>query len=159
MAEQQVITYSYAENFVEVDRRPLLSAEAMTNNSIFMDMRNKMQCAKCDFESIDWYVNYLNTNANFASKNPDAYCSYLLQIGYIPIVFVPSFLQEAAVTFQAILDRERIPYFKYAAMSFTLSRVQLDVSDCWVSKLDIERLLNIPIRDIRSSEVARRLFA
>lgn len=124
----------------------------------FYDIRNSMLSVQTDFTDLEWYYNYLDTNAYFAVKNPDAYVNYMPALGYIPIVFLPSCCEKFSIPMLGVLDKLEVPYIKLVSMSFTIKFCKMETTDAWVSKLDISKMFNIPITEIRSSKIARRLF-
>lgn len=145
-------------NFVEEGSIELPSASYLERPDVYYDLRNNMLISNPDFNGWQWYYNYLDSNARFAQRNPSAYPNYLLNLGYIPIVFLPSCCSSLAVTMLNTLDYKRLPYIKTAAYSFVVQRPPMDIVDAWMSKLDIEKLFGIPLTEITSSEVVRRIY-
>lgn len=152
------VRVNIAKNFSEEGTRELPSESWLARPDVFLDERNNLFSYECNFEGWEWYYNYLKSNANFAFRNPKAYPTYLLDLGYIPVVFLPSCCSNRAVTMINTLDQKGIPYIKTGAYSFLLSKPQLDYMDAWVSKLDIERIFGIPIGSINSVDVVRRIY-
>ena len=125
---------------------------------MFYDSRTRMLAYNTNFNNFDWYYNYINSNAIFASKNPGAYPSYLLNLGFIHIVFLPSCCQSYSVLFQNALDIKQLPYVKTRAYSFVTQHTDMDSVDAWMSKMDISRIFNIPIEEIRAVDIIRRIL-
>ena len=147
-----------AFNCIAQGTEDLPSAEFLERPDVFYDSRNNLLSYNCDFSNNEWYYNYLNTNALYAHKNPSAYPTYLLDLGFIPVVFLPSCCAHLSATMINTLVQKGIPHIKTGAYSFMLRRPVTDVLDAWVSKLDIERIFGIPLKDITSADVARRIF-
>ena len=146
----------YSQNFKYITDVEIPSIDEVSR--YVMDERNMMLCEGLDLDNMEWYYNYLDTNAFFAMRNPGAYPTYLLDIGYIPLVFLPSCCSKFEVPMSNKLAELDIPSLKLRSMSFTLNYTKLDSFDTWVSKLDIEKIFGIPIQDIRASSVARRIY-
>lgn len=133
--------------------------EHLNDESTFVDARMAMISYKTDQSGLDWYVNYLSTAAYFARKNPKTYPTYLLQLGYVPVVYVPSCAGVHGVKFMTILDNSGIPYVRMKATSFVIPYFQSDMVDAWCSKLALGDYLKCKPEDVRSVDVVRRLFA
>lgn len=133
--------------------------ELLDDPATFVDARMAMVSYQTDHNGIDWYLNYINTAAYFARKNPKAYPSYLTALGYVPIVYVPSCAGMHGVKFMTILDNSGIPYVRMKATSFVVPYFQSDMVDAWCSKLVLGDYLHIKPEDVRSADIIRRLFA
>lgn len=79
-----------AQNFLECGSEVLPDASYLERADVFYDIRTNMLVNNVDMLGMQWYYNYLESNARFAFKNPNAYPGYLLNLGYIPVVFLPS---------------------------------------------------------------------
>jgi hypothetical protein len=152
--------YYIANNFKITEKlNKLPSSSFMSNPSVMLDVRNNMFCVDCDFCNWQWYYNYLETNAMLAYKAANkAYPAYLLGLGYVPIVFLPSCIIGKGTSMLNVLDSKGLPYIKTAAYSFTVSKPNMDTIDAWMSKLDIERIFGIPYDKVRSVDVVRRIY-
>lgn len=147
-----------SNNFKLIGKQELPSAEYLQRAGIYYDTRLGMLVENLSLTDIEWYANYLDTNAYIAGKNPSAYPTYLLDLGYIPIVYLPSCCITLGVPMLAQLDVQNIPYIKMSPLSFVHQYCNIDTVDAWVSKLDIHEALGIPVDQIKASDVARRLF-
>lgn len=154
----KTVRVNSANNFVSTGTIELPSAEDLNASGCYYDVRNNMLSYNNNFQDKEWYYNYLKTNAMFAAKNPGAYPNYLLDLGFIPVVFLPSCCSHLSVSMINTLVQKGIPHIKTGAYSFVVQRPVVDYLDAWVSKLDIERIYGIPLKDITSAEVARRIF-
>lgn len=147
-----------ADNFKLLGKEECPSESYLQRSDVYFDTRTMMVTHNADFSNLEWYYNYIETNAVFASKNPKAYPSYLLNLGFIPIVFLPSCCQSYSVLFQNAMDVKNLPYIKTKAFSFVMQHTDMDVVDIWMSKMDINRIFGIPIEQIRSVDVIRRIL-
>lgn len=148
-----------SDNCKLTSRCELPSEDYLQRPGVFYDQRVNMLIENINLTNMKWYENYLETMASLAGKNPDAYPTYMLDLGYIPIVYVPSCCAKLSVPMRTILDAKGIPHVKTNPMSFIFKYCSFDTIDVWMSKLDINKLFNIPIAEIKSVDVVRRLFA
>lgn len=147
-----------AQNFLECGSEVLPDASYLERADVFYDIRTNMLINNVDMLGMQWYYNYLESNARFAFKNPNAYPGYLLNLGYIPVVFLPSCCAQASTAMINKLDTINIPYIKTAAYSFVVQRPNMDVVDAWVNKLDIEKHMGIPLLEITSRKVVEAIY-
>ena len=147
-----------AKNFKHEGLQEMPSEGWLQRADVYLDERNNTLSYETNFNNMEWYYNYLSSNAKFALRNPKAYPAYLLDLGYIPVVFLPSCCSSRSVTMINKLDNMNIPYIQTGAFSFVTSRPSLNYFDAWVSKLDIERIFNIPLDQITSVDIARRIY-
>lgn len=152
------VRVNIAKNFLECGTEDLPNADFLQRPDVYYDMRNNLLSYEVDMKGLQWYYNYLESNARYASRNPMAYPGYLLNLGYIPVVFLPSCCASYSVTMINKLDSIRLPYIKTAAYSFVVQRPVMDTLDAWVNKLDIERVLGIPMMEITSRKVVERVY-
>ena len=138
--------------------KELPSESWLSREDVYMDERNNMFSYFTDFSNMEWYYNYLKSNSRYALRNPKSYPTYLLDLGYIPVVFLPSCCSSRSVSMINKLDTMNIPYIQTGAYSFVQNKPSLDYMDAWVSKLDIERIFGIPLNNITSVDVARRIY-
>ncbi len=122
------------------------------------DSRTYMISTDTDLNSMEWYFNYLTTISEMARQHPDAYPTYLLDLGYIPIVYLPTCLTSLSAVMHSVLNTAALPYISIKTTSFNRSFVPSDTYDLWVHKMDISRKFDIDLGDIRSSDIARRLY-
>lgn len=133
--------------------------EQLNDSYTFFDARMAMVSYQTDHTGLDWYLNYINTAAYFARKNPKAYSSYMLQLGYVPVVYMPSCAGLDGVKYMSILDNSGIPYVRMKATSFVIPYFSSDMVDAWCSKLVLGDYMHCKPEDVRSADVIRRLFA
>jgi len=131
----------------------------LNDEDTFIDARMAMISYRTDHSGLDWYLNYLKTAAYFARKNTKMYPDYLLQLGYVPVVYTPSCAGMHGVKFMTLLDNAGIPYVRMKATSFVIPYFQSDMVDAWCSKLVLGDFMGCKPEDVRSVDVARRLFA
>lgn len=151
-----------AENFKIVGREELTTNSAYLNApGVKFDERLGICSSGVDMSNFEWYFNYLKSafqifNKMEASKKP--YCTYLLDIGYIPVIYLPTpFVQLSKEMFN-ILDNAGIDYVTMHPTSFVYRHTNMDSPDAWASKMTLSKQLNIPITEITSEKVVRRLF-
>lgn len=152
------VRVNVATNFLECGTEELPNAEFLNRPDVYYDMRNNMLSYDTDVSDLQWYLNYLESNAHFAARNPNAYPGYLLNLGYIPIVFLPSCCAQYSVAMINKLDVIKLPYIKTAAYSFVVQRPAMDGLDAWVNKLDIEKHFGTPLLDITSGKVVKQIY-
>lgn len=121
------------------------------------DSRLNFLTTDWDTSTFQWYYNYLATNQIIASRNPKAYCTYLLDIGYVPVIYLPSIAAELTPKFTQLLDNCGLPYIKMGATSFANKYCNIDTVDAWVSKMDAAKFLGCKPEDVRSADIFRRL--
>lgn len=146
-----------SENFAFKDKAEV-TFEYIDNPLTYFDARMAMISYDTDVSSLQWYINYINSAAYFARKNPKAYPSYMLQLGYVPVVYMPSCAGVDGVKFMSILDNSGIPYVRMKATSFVVPYFSSDMIDAWCSKLDLGDYMKCRPEDVRSVDVVRRLF-
>lgn len=160
--ESQKITIYTSNNFEYVgqetmERKQLESLIA--DSSVIYDARTNMLSYNTDLSNMMWYQNYLKANSIFAQHNPDAYMTYLLDLGYIPIVFLPACLTQAMYAKMVnVLTRIELPFVQFKTRSFNIKYFESDTFDAWVSKLDVAKLLNMNPENVRSADLAGRLY-
>ncbi len=131
----------------------------LNESDTYMDSRMALLSRHTDFKGLDWYVNYIETAAYFARRNPSAYPAYLLRLGYVPIVYMPSCVGTLGIKMMSDLDKIGIPYIRMRATSFVVQYYQSEVIDAWASKLHLGDYFKVPPESIRSADVVRRLFS
>ena len=155
------ITIYTAQNFKDLESKSMLVEEVTdycSLNEAILDDRTGVFSGHNNFSDLQWYYNYLELTSYFARRNPDSYATYLLDLGYIPIVYLPSFAQSIAPKLLSKLQVSGIPFIQHKSTSFVLSYYNSDTMDAWVSKIDIRKHLGIDFEQATSAEVARRIF-
>lgn len=132
------------------------NSEYLKRSNITFDERIKLLNTDWDTSTFDWYYNYLEANQIIASKNPKAYCTYMLDIGYVPIVYLPSQAITLTNNFMRVLDASQVPYVKMQPTSFANKYCNIDTVDAWVSKMDAAKFLCCKPEDVRSADFFRR---
>lgn len=123
------------------------------------DERNSCISVNTDYSNMEWYFNYLEMIATIVGQYPQNRAAYMFQLGYIPVIALPTCCISMEVPMTTILDRIRLPYVKTSQFVFDNSyKTDLPGMDVWVSKLDIEKHFRMSLRDIRAVEVARLIF-
>lgn len=123
----------------------------------YLDKRHLI-LSTIDASSWDFYLNYLDICAVFARQYPNNKPSYLLELGYIPLIMLPSTNLELGPTLTALLDAQSVPYIRQPPFSFTMGYTDLDTVDIWVPKLDMAKRFGIKPEEVRSKDIFRRLI-
>lgn len=152
------ITMYQSENFAYTDKGALSSVVGLDDPDTYMDTRMYMISTHTNFKTKDWLINYLNTAAYFASKNHDAYPTYLCDLGYIPVVYLPTCVPTLGTKLMLILDEKNIPYIKVKGTSFIQKYFNTDITDAWVHKLDAAKILGCKPEAVRSADFVREVF-
>lgn len=98
-------------------------------------------------EDLTWYNNYMYLNyvllATFMQSNPGKQIPVLnmLNNGYIPIGYAPSFMQDVNPFFVRLLELRKVPYVLYRATVMSSTFYKTDTKDVWTSKLDLAKYL------------------
>lgn len=146
----------YGDNFKPEGVKLLVDLDT---KGAYLDERHMFLVTNLDMSNFDWYYNYLDFVRSCSEKNPTAYPSYMLDLGYVPVVFLPTCCSELETPLRRILDARKIPYISKYPMSFTIRRLTVDGTDSWVSKIDAAKFLNIRPEEVRSVDIVRRLLS
>lgn len=145
-------------NFEFIDTQIASNPEKLANANTLYDKRCNFVSTMNDFSNWNWYFNYLNHLFVLSNHKLDARPSYLLDLGYIPLLMFPTCCADKSQPLIEILDSEAIPYIKMPALSFLTNYWDPDQLDVWVSKMDMAKLLNCEPDQVRSEKVFKRLF-
>lgn len=148
----------FVSNNFKVDQLIDLPDEsALSNPRISYDERNHILTYDLDLSNWQWYYNYLDfvyTISN--SRNTKA--TWLLDLGFVPIVYLPSCCSSYASLLFKIMDNASIPYIKMQPYSF-LSRYVSDMAlDGWMSKMEASKLLGLAPEKITSEIILKELI-
>lgn len=97
--------------------------------------------------NFSWYVNYMHLNytllSAYMAEKPGQQLSSmnLLNIGYIPVGYAPSFLSNVNPFIVQLLELRKVPYVLYRATVMCKTYFKTDMKDVWVSKLDAAKYL------------------
>lgn len=152
------IVMNLSDNFKFTQKGEVGGYDVLDDPQTYMDARNAMLSFNTDFNNWEWYVNYIESTVYFAKHNPKAYPSYLLHLGYVPVVYMPTCITDLNIKHMAVLDSLKIPYVKIRATSFAVPYFQSEMVDAWVSKIDLGKYFGIAPEDVRSVDMIRRLF-
>lgn len=127
---------------------------------VTFDDRNSVVSFGTDLSDFEWYFNYLDIIVKLCGANPKNRVHYLLELGYIPLVALPTCFPTLETPMMQRLDRIGLPYVKMPQYAFDGAyKYDLSGIDAWVSKLDVEKVLGIPYKDVRLVDTARRVFS
>ena len=126
---------------------------------VFYDDRNNIITEHLDTSNWEWYFNYLEFVQVQANRNVKAKGNYLLNMGYVPVVYLPTCIDAKISTMLfEILDKKKVPYVRVKPYSFTKEHYDSTNIDAWVSKMDAAKLLGVEPINIRSVDILRRLI-
>lgn len=137
-----------------------------------LDARTKYLCKtypsnkQNPLSDVDWYINYLNLNVHIFNEGPvgkpagyqNGQAYHMLNIGYVPIGYCPSFAQEMTVALNKILEQKKIPFIRYFATSFVFPFYKWRGSDLWVSKMVAAELLHCPPEKVTSVDLFKEVI-
>lgn len=158
MATSSILKCFYATNFSVEGCGPMLSDTAISANNYLLDERMMILSSGNDLHDWTWYFNYLDFVRVSASKNPDARASYMLNLGYIPVIYMPTCMQDLEPKLFEVLDFKKVPYAKLHKTSFTVGKIDLPGTDAWVSKMDAGEIMGIEPDKVRSIDFIRRVL-
>lgn len=161
---------NHADNFLLTGRYPMpTDPVVLTRPDVRFDLRTNMITFGLDTSDMQWYYNYIDSARHFAAKNPTVYSTFLLDAGYVPVIYLPidttdisdkSFIygRYYGPMLQALMDT-RIKYMTFAATTFTPQRLQYgNITDAWVSKMDAAAVLNMAPDEITSDDIIEEVI-
>lgn len=125
---------------------------------VFYDERCRFITTFLNTDNWDWYYNYIDFLHTVSVRNTDAKPSYLLNLGYVPVIMLPSCCLRYSTSLFEALDNSGVPYIRVPAMSFVTSHCNVETVDAWVSKMDACKVLNCKPEEVTSIDVFRRLI-
>lgn len=144
-------------NFKPTGLYDLPSEEYLNQPGVFYDGRNQIITTDWDTSNWEWYYNYLDFAQTLAHKNKNPRPTWLLDLGYIPVVYFPSCCTSKGAELFVKLDELKIPYVKLPPYSFIQSYTNGLQADGWVSKMDVYERLGVPPEKITSEKLLREL--
>lgn len=104
-----------------------------------VDMRNLIYVrgATLTKEAYYGYTEYLK---KMAMSSPFDNTTYMLRLGFIPLVMAPSFWGERAHEMILPIIPKSLPYYPRPSVGFRNPYFRSDFPDIWVSKLDAAKL-------------------
>lgn len=147
------------DNF-KVEGQDLLptSSSYLKRPDVYYDERSRFLTRNLNLSNWDWYYNYLEFTQVLASKNASAKANYLLDLGYVPVVYLPTCCLQLGNKMLEALDKVGIPYVKIRPTSFVNKYCDIVAIDAWVSKMDAASILGIPPEKVTSVAIVRRLL-
>lgn len=152
------IVINFSENFKFIDKREIRGTSEALSDDTYLDNRMYLLSVHTDFHNTNWLVNYIETASYFAKVNKDSYPRYLLELGYIPVVYLPSCVPELGINMMQRLDALNIPYVKMKSTSFVQKWYNTDSIDAWVHKFDAAKVLGCKPEEVRSVRFLREVF-
>ena len=129
---------------------------AMSQGKV-LDLRHLI-LSDVNLDNFDFYYNYLDLVEVLSRTYPDSKPCYLLDLGYIPLIMMPTPALNLAPKLAALLDTMNVPYVRQAPFSFVTGYTNIDTVDIWVHKLDMAERFGIAPEKVRSADICRRLF-
>ena len=145
-------------NFEFMHTQHINNPEKLQSGDTLYDRRCNFVSTMNDFSNWKWYYNYLNHLFILSCRKLDARPSYLLDLGYIPLIMFPTCCADKSIPLVQILDSKHIPYIRQPAMSFLNKYWDPDQLDVWVSKMEMAKLFDLEPNLIRSEVIFRRIF-
>jgi hypothetical protein len=125
---------------------------------VYYDERANILSLKTDLTNWNWYFNYLDFQQVSSVKHAEARPTYLLDLGYVPVAYLPSCFVSLGAKIMEALDVSKIPYIKLSPTSFALKYCNIMTVDAWVHKMDVADMLDKKPEDVTSKDILRRLF-
>ena len=148
-----------ADNFKVYGRECIDISSAYNMLGTYFDMRAMVLSRNTDVNNFQWYYNYLEFMHQASIKNPTAKPSYLLSLGYVPVIYLPScFSDDLGEMLFKLLDAYKLKYVKLPATSFAVKSPRIDTTDAWMSKIDAAEFLGCDIKDVTSESILRRIL-
>lgn len=144
----------------EVEGQDIINENSafLKRDDIFFDERHNFVSHAVTPSNWDWYINYLKFVQVIARKNPSAKPNYLLDLGYVPVVYLPTCFMELSANMFNALDRINLPYIKIAPTNFLNKYLNIQGFDGWVSKMDAAKYLSCAPEEVTSIDLVRRVF-
>lgn len=150
----------------------IFNEKGMDDNT-FLDQRTNYLCVTFTgnrnnpLSNVQWYKNYLElqrylVNEGGLDKSPNYHTSLaysMLQLGFVPVGYCPSFAPEMTVEITRLLEQMHIPYVKTYAASFVHPFYRSTDRDVWVSKMDGSELLGCSPEQVTSVKIFERIIS
>lgn len=158
MAESKFLVF-VGDNFQFEGKEDFaMNADYLKRKDVHYDTRANFLSRNVDLSNWQWYFNYLDFMQTASSKNPNAKPSYLLDFGYVPVVYLPSPFESLGVRLMEAMAVKKIPYIKMTPTSFATKYCSLVTVDAWVSKMDVYKRLGCRPEEVTSEMIIRRLI-
>lgn len=125
--------------FITMDFKTKLP-DTIPAQSDMLDMRNYIYARNPTYTK-ESYLGYLNIVKQLAMSQTYEEGTYMLRLGFIPLIMAPSFWGDKAHTMILPHIPKEFPYYPRPAVSFLNSWYRSDYPDIWVSKLDAAKLI------------------
>lgn len=141
--------------FVGEDRRISMATKEEVKKS---EIDTRLYIASLEnTKDIVEYLNYYKLLSTFSDRwvlsNSSVNSRYitLLELGFVPLYIPPTFLFDKNIEFRWLLKIKEleIRFMQHKPIRFDGSYVDSDFEDIWVSKLDIARIMNVPVEKVR----------
>lgn len=144
----------------KVEGKDVLPSDAniLSQPGVYFDERANFLTYGLNLHNYEWYYNYLNFMQVASTKNMNANPSYLLNLGYIPVVYLPSCCLQLTDSLMKVLEVNKVPHIKKAPTSFATKYCNIMTTDAWVSKMDVHEMLGVTPEKVTSEMLLRRLL-
>lgn len=153
------VTMNFGRNF-KFDGKVEVGADSVyvTSDRYVIDSRNDFVCEDVDLSNWGWYINYLDYVQEMFVRNSDCRVAWLVNLGYVPVVYMPSCFVSFGAIIKNVLDRAELPYITWHATSMTKRKIALSTADAWVSKMDAAVKFGVNPEDVTSNFIIKELF-
>lgn len=124
----------------------------------YYDLRTNVLSRQTDFSNMQWYYNYISTLEWMAVHHSSDRLNTLLDLGFVPVICLPSCNLSPSLMWFRKLDAANLEYISIHAVSFLYNRCDIDTSDAWVSKLVASEKFGIPVEQVRSVDIIRKVL-
>lgn len=166
MGGRSVMGYYFGENFLFTEIiNDEQAKDILDRNAGHIDTRTMSITHGIRSDDWTWYHNYMAFQQFAASKVADARPMYMLDLGYVPVIFLPSCVVELSAgnrnmttLMYQLLDCSDFEYVTTRPMSFILNKVDIDTMDAWVHKIQAAEVLGCSPENVRSLDIIRRIY-
>lgn len=133
----------------------------LTQPKVYYDERSLAIIQHFNPDNWDWIYNYMAFQQYAAIHNPTAYPCYLLDLGYVPVIFLPSFvvnIDTVDTNLVQLLDMSDFEYMLIRPTSFVRKRVEINTSDAWVHKMQAAKVLGCSPEQVRSVDIIHKIL-
>lgn len=164
------ILVRHADNFLIVSEGPMPTDQTLLSSPyVRFDLRTRTLTRNLNLNNMDWYYNYIESMRHLVLKYPDGYATYLLDAGYVPVIYLPidsvdtvdrgAICNQYYTELNKALMKSGIPYTSMVATTFMPFRISYNnVTDVWVSKMDAAKFLNKAPETITADDVIEEVL-
>ena len=126
-----------------------------------LDERTWSVSMNTDFTNLQWYENYITLTRFLAQKHPNSYPTYLLDLGYVPLIYLPTAAIDIGLdrAMMDIVESMSIPNIRTRPTSFVRDKINVSTMDVWVHKIHGADILKCKPEDVRSIALIEEVFS